>query len=138
MRTVDARPLIGGFQVTSGSPSRRFGGGARLAGVPLLIALGVAGGGCAPEEAAPVDTRIAAASAPDLTGSGNLDILFMIDNSSGMTEMQSKLADQVPGMLSALESLPTGFPQHPHRGGLVGHGRPGRQRREDRVHADRR
>ncbi len=80
------------------------------AGSLLLIALGVGLVGCAPERPAPVDTRIAAASSPEVTGSGNLDILFMIDDSSGMTVMQDKLADQIPSMMNAIGSLPTGFP----------------------------
>jgi hypothetical protein len=35
-----------------------------------------------------------------------LDLLFMIDNSSSMTEMQSKLYDQLPLFMQALEALP--------------------------------
>ena len=36
-----------------------------------------------------------------------IDILFMIDNSSSMTEMQSKLYDQLPLFMNVLEMLPT-------------------------------
>ena len=36
-----------------------------------------------------------------------LDILFMIDNSSSMTEMQQKLYDQLPNFMSVLQMLPT-------------------------------
>ena len=36
-----------------------------------------------------------------------IDILFMIDNSSSMTEMQQKLYDQLPLFMNVLESLPT-------------------------------
>jgi hypothetical protein len=36
-----------------------------------------------------------------------LDILFMIDNSSSMTEMQQKLYDQLPTFMNILEMLPT-------------------------------
>jgi hypothetical protein len=36
-----------------------------------------------------------------------IDILFMIDNSSSMTEMQGKLYDQLPNFLGVLEMLPT-------------------------------
>ncbi len=35
-----------------------------------------------------------------------LDILFMIDNSSEMKEMQDKLYDQIPNFMSVLEGLP--------------------------------
>src|SRR5207248_1058741 len=43
-------------------------------------------------------------------GPGDLDVLFMIDNSSSMTEMQQKLAEQIPQFVTALENLPTGLP----------------------------
>ena len=41
---------------------------------------------------------------------GDLDVLFMIDNSSGMTPMQTKLAAQIPLFIQALASLPGGLP----------------------------
>ena len=41
---------------------------------------------------------------------GDLDVLFMIDDSSGMTSMQTKLAAQIPSFIDALESLPNGLP----------------------------
>jgi hypothetical protein len=40
----------------------------------------------------------------------NIDILFMIDNSSSMTSMQQKLAAQLPQFMSVLEMLPNGLP----------------------------
>jgi hypothetical protein len=39
-----------------------------------------------------------------------VDILFMIDNSSEMTEMQQKLYDQMPTFLSSLAAQPGGLP----------------------------
>jgi hypothetical protein len=39
--------------------------------------------------------------------SNKVDILFMIDNSSSMSEMQQKLYDQLPSFMSALELLTT-------------------------------
>ncbi len=36
-----------------------------------------------------------------------LDILFMVDNSSSMSEMQQKLYDQLPNFMSVLQALPT-------------------------------
>jgi hypothetical protein len=36
-----------------------------------------------------------------------LDLLFMIDDSSSMTEMQTKLYDQLPAFMQVLDSLPT-------------------------------
>jgi hypothetical protein len=40
----------------------------------------------------------------------DLDLLFMIDNSSGMTAMQQKLMAQIPAFFQLLESLPDGLP----------------------------
>jgi hypothetical protein len=40
----------------------------------------------------------------------NIDILFMIDNSSSMTSMQQKLAMQLPAFMQVLEGLPNGLP----------------------------
>ena len=47
----------------------------------------------------------ATSAAPD-----DLDVLFMIDDSSGMTSMQTKLAAQIPSFIAALENLPNGLP----------------------------
>ncbi|HEY4395315.1 MAG TPA: hypothetical protein VGP64_14695 [Polyangia bacterium] len=55
-------------------------------------------------------TRSAALTADGAAGPGDLDVLFMIDNSSSMTEMQQKLTDQIPQFVTALENLPTGLP----------------------------
>ena len=59
------------------------------------------------------------------TSPGNLDVLFMIDNSSSMTVMQQKLASQIPGVPDRAAEPPDGAPQHSHRRRLVGHGRAG-------------
>jgi hypothetical protein len=40
----------------------------------------------------------------------NVDLLFMIDNSSSMTSMQQKLAVQLPMFVQQLEKLPNGLP----------------------------
>jgi hypothetical protein len=53
---------------------------------------------------------LTAATADGSTAPGDLDVLFMIDNSSSMLEMQSKLAVQLPQFVNALESLPMGLP----------------------------
>ena len=61
----------------------------------------------------PDSTRIAALTAGtdgSTTGPGDLDVLFMIDDSSSMREMQQKLYDQIPQFVTALESLPAGLP----------------------------
>jgi hypothetical protein len=39
-----------------------------------------------------------------------IDILFMIDDSSSMTAMQQKLQQQLPTFMQVLENLPTGLP----------------------------
>ncbi len=41
---------------------------------------------------------------------GNLDILFMIDNSSSMTQLQMKMLDQDPGFMTVLQNLTNGLP----------------------------
>jgi MYXO-CTERM domain-containing protein len=107
MRTVDVRPLRDGLQVTSVSAPRGFGGvPLRWARVLPLIALGVASVGCAPEDGA-IDTRAGAVSIDNPSGARQLDLLFVIDDASGMAEMQSKLYDQIPNFLGVLMSLPT-------------------------------
>ncbi len=40
----------------------------------------------------------------------NLDILFMVDNSSSMTQMQQKLLSQLPVFMQVLQALPMGLP----------------------------
>ena len=40
----------------------------------------------------------------------NIDILFMIDNSSSMTSMQQKLLAQLPTFIQVLQMLPNGLP----------------------------
>ena len=78
----------------------------------LAIALGLAAASCAqPKVEAPVESTTAAVTAA-ATGasSGNLDVLFMIDNSSSMNVMQQKLASQIPGFITALQNLPSGLP----------------------------
>ena len=78
----------------------------------LAIALGLAAASCAqPKVESSVQATTAAVTAAATgTGPGNLDVLFMIDNSSSMTFMQQKLASQLPGFLTALQNLPMGLP----------------------------
>ncbi|HLW44972.1 MAG TPA: hypothetical protein VKR78_02065, partial [Acidimicrobiales bacterium] len=80
----------------------------------IAIALGAVAASCAqPKVDGPVESPPAAvtpaAATPAATGTspGNLDVLFMIDNSSSMTVMQQKLAAQIPEFVTALQSLPT-------------------------------
>ena len=75
----------------------------------LLLAVIVAlAGGCAPEDVGQVESRARAITAG--ANPGNLDILFMIDNSSSMTELQQKLLTQDPSFMTVLQNLPNGLP----------------------------
>jgi MYXO-CTERM domain-containing protein len=78
----------------------------------LAIALGVTAASCAQPGVDPpvVSTAAALTAAATGTGPGDLDVLFMIDNSSSMTSMQQKLATQLPGFVTALQNLPGGLP----------------------------
>src|SRR3954471_23474180 len=79
----------------------------------LAIGLGLAtAASCAsPERDGTVETSaVTVAAATVGAAPGDLDVLFMIDNSSGMASMQTKLAAQIPSFIDALESLPNGLP----------------------------
>jgi hypothetical protein len=78
----------------------------------LVLAAGLAATWSTPAQAGPPLTpSVAAAAAGDASmGPGNLDVLFMIDDSSSMASMQQKLAAQIPSFVSALEALPGGLP----------------------------
>ncbi len=65
-----------------------------------------------------------------------VDILFMIDNSSEMTAMQQKLYAQLPTVHTVLAE-PARAAQPAHRGRLVRHGRAGRRDHLHPVHAGR-
>jgi hypothetical protein len=56
----------------------------------------------------PNAVTIAAATAGPAPG--DLDVLFMIDDSTGMTSTQTALAAQIPFFIDALDSLPNGLP----------------------------
>ena len=65
----------------------------------------------------------------------NVDILFLVDDSSSMRLAQDNLRRNFPAFMTRLQEPPNGPSQHPHRGRLVGHGRGrrlGRQLRLDR------
>src|SRR6185503_3858242 len=78
----------------------------RLSHVLLIVLSVVPVVACAPEGAAPTESRTGAAT----TDPGNLDLLFMIDNSSSMTELQMKMLAQDPGFMTVLQNLPNGLP----------------------------
>jgi hypothetical protein len=110
---VDLRRLADGLRETN-TPTSRAVGWVRWVharpGAALLVLAAVASSACAPDDAAPVETRIAAASAPDAAGPPNLDLLFVIDNGPGMAPMQAKLVDQIPSMMRAWNGMPAGSP----------------------------
>ena len=63
---------------------------------------------CAPEDGAPSVERSAGALAAG--DPGDLDILFMIDNSSSMTPLQMKMLMQDPSFMTVLAGFPNGLP----------------------------
>lgn len=65
----------------------------------------VAAPACAPEQADPQATRTGAVIA-----NRNLDILFMIDNSSSMRPSQTSLTANIPMFMDGLKALPGGLP----------------------------
>ena len=78
--------------------------------IRLAIALGLVAASCAQPKVDPSVASTTAAVTAAATSPGNLDVLFMVDNSSSMTVMQQKLASQIPGFVSALQNLPMGLP----------------------------
>jgi hypothetical protein len=74
----------------------------------LLSVVAAVVGGCAPESVEHLQSRSRAVSLG--AEPGNLDILFMIDNSSSMTEIQQKLLTQDPSFMTVLQNLPNGLP----------------------------
>jgi MYXO-CTERM domain-containing protein len=85
---------------------------ARLSSVSssfLVLSMVVAlAGGCAPDSVEHLEARSRAVTAG--ANPGNLDILFMIDNSSSMTELQQKMLEQDPSFMKVLQDLPNGLP----------------------------
>jgi hypothetical protein len=78
----------------------------------LAIVFGLAAVSCGqPKVESPGESTSAAVTAAATgTTPGNLDVLFMSDNSSSMNVMQQKLASQIPAFVSALQNLPSGLP----------------------------
>ena len=105
---------MGVGELTAMRPRRRgLLARAKSAVLALGLGLGLAtAASCAsPERDGTVEPKavtIAAATAGPAPG--DLDVLFMIDDSSGMASMQTKLAAQIPSFIDALESLPNGLP----------------------------
>src|SRR4051794_25791080 len=71
----------------------------------LIVSLAVAVAACAPNDA---ETDPATTGA--LIANRNLDILFMIDNSSSMRLSQTNLLTNFPGFMDVLKNLPGGLP----------------------------
>jgi hypothetical protein len=70
-----------------------------------VVASAVALGACAPNGAEPLQTEARA-----VISNGNLDLLFMIDNSSSMLLSQTNLLRNIPTFMNVLENLPGGLP----------------------------
>jgi hypothetical protein len=96
LAACSSRPL----QVPSTGGAGTSGGGGTSGGS------GTSGGGGASEGGAPGQTVIDIS----LTVNRNVDVLFMIDNSSGGTPYQQKLSVSFPSYLNTLTSLPGGLP----------------------------
>ncbi len=77
----------------------------------LSLGLAMAGSCSAPGRDGTVETKAVQIAAATTSGApGDLDVLFMIDDASGMTSMQTRLAAQIPAFVQALENLPYGLP----------------------------
>ena len=90
---------------------RRKGAFAHAASAVLALGLAAAASCASPERDGTVETKVAAIGVDTPAASpGDLDVLFMIDDSSGMASMQTKLAVQIPSFIDALQNLPNGLP----------------------------
>ena len=81
-----------------------------LSKVLLLVLVVAMTAGCAPDSGEQSVTALTRAVTAASANPGNLDILFMIDNSSSMTEIQQKLLTQDPSFMTVLQNLPNGLP----------------------------
>jgi len=98
-------PMIG--RSPSHLPGRRSRRWAPLgAAVSALLACGLA---CS-SGTTPTGTFTTYTTAFSAKANYNLDILFMIDNSTGMSAVQQKLIDQFPTFMQTLQALPMGLP----------------------------
>ncbi len=79
---------------------------------PLLFASAVAAGCSSSGGSGDGGTQVSIVQtfAIEPKQNADVDILFMIDNSSEMTEMQQKLYVQIPAFLNTLAALPSGLP----------------------------
>jgi hypothetical protein len=76
----------------------------------LVAVLGVTATGCPDRSISPVDPVASAVSTKDIPVSADLDILFVIDDSSSTRDKQVVFANNYPGFVTALEGFPTGRP----------------------------
>ena len=90
---------------------RRKGAFAHAASAVLALGLAAAASCASPERDGTVETKVAAIGVDTPAAiPGDLDVLFMIDDSSGMASMQTKLAVQIPSFIDSLQNLPNGIP----------------------------
>ena len=83
--------------------------------VSLLLAL-ACGGGQDKHDAAVPPVRVTGVLAPP--GNRDVDVLFVVDDSSSMASAQANLVAAFPMFMDTLRALP-GRAQSPHRRGLV-------------------
>ena len=90
--------LAAGIACSSNHPTRPFEGGAGISGA--------SGAGGTQDSGVPGPTVVTF----DQTINRNVDVLFMIDNSSDMVVMQTKLAESFSAYTDALKLIPGGLP----------------------------
>src|SRR5436305_4335676 len=73
----------------------------------LCVAAAVGSAACAPEDGSSSVQRGAGALAAG--DRGDLDILFMVDNSSSMSMLQTKMLTQDPSFMTVLAGFPDGL-----------------------------
>ena len=96
------------------SPSRLSDRRARrwapLGAVPAVSVLLASGLACSSGTGTPTGTFTTYTTVFSPKANYDLDILFMIDNSTGMTAKQAKLIAQIPTFTQSLQALPMGLP----------------------------
>ncbi|HET9624672.1 MAG TPA: hypothetical protein VFP84_25065 [Kofleriaceae bacterium] len=75
-----------------------------------LIALALSAAGCPDRSISTVTPAPVAVSTKDIPLSADIDVLFVIDNSSSTQDKQKVFADNYPKFVTALSGFPTGLP----------------------------
>jgi len=103
---IDASAATGGRGIggATGAGGGEAGRASGSAGTNLTGAAGAGGAGACSGLATQVQSCVSVTQLQKINN--EIDILFMIDDSSSMTEMQAKLYDQLPLFMNKLTSLP--------------------------------